>query len=426
MKNAPVILARPLLVVLLLVATVADGAPRRRAARHPWTVDETPESWLRLHATPLASAEIVPFDDDLDPLLDIIGEADVVALGEATHGTHEFHTVRMRIIDFLVRERGFDVVVMEAPFPLLNRVNAYVQGGDDSPRSIMLHAFSLGYYFWDVREIFDLLAWARNYNAQRGDAPPLVFAGADTYDQRAAASAVVDFLRSADPASAARIESDYSCVHTSGVGSFCQGIASEVVAELTRREAELTAQSSPSAFADALQNATVIEQYLTGGTIGTRRDEYLARNTLWLREHRGQSRRVIVWAHQEHVGMTDIEWQSGQVSMGGHLEAALGEEYVVIGTATRTGSFLQWDRGKLSTSVFQPATATGHESFFTRDGRSPLLIPLTGDVPQWLRETRTLQSAPANPTRTRTVTTSLPEKLDAIIYFETTTAARSN
>ena len=79
-----------------------------------------------------------------------------------------------------------------------------------------------------------------------------------------------------------------------------------------------------------------------------------------------------------------------------------------------------------STGTFQISTSTGHESFFALDGRSPLLIPLTGEVPQWLRETRTLQSAPANTSTVRTVTTSLPEKLDAILYFDATTAAHAN
>lgn len=418
-----------LAALLLIVASVLDAAPRRRAVGHPGMPDESPETWLRLNAFPLQTAEVSPLRSDLAPLRTIVGDADVVALGEATHGTHEFYTVRIRMIDYLVREMGFDVVAMEAPFPILNRVNAYVQGAPDSPRSILSAAYALGYYFWDVQELIDLMEWARTYNAERGARPILEFAGFDTYDHRSAATAVIEYLRTADAAAAADAERAYECVFGTGSGSSCSSEAAAVRHALSLRESELAPKTSARAFHDALQNATVVQQYLQDGAYGARRDEYLAANALWIREHRGASRRIIVWAHQAHAEKTPIEWIGGHDSMGQHLDRALGDDYVMIGTATRTGSFLQWNtpRGGVTTAgtyAFPTTTSSGYESFFTRGGAAILLIPLRGALPAWLREPNTLQSAPANPSPIYTLFGSLPEMMDAVVYFETTTPAR--
>lgn len=419
-----------LAALLLIVASVLDAAPRRRAVSHPADPEASPETWLRLNAFPLQTAELSPVRSDLEPLKRIVGDADVVALGEATHGTHEFHTIRIRMIDYLVREMGFDVVAMEAPFPILNRVNAYVQGAPESPRRIIADAWNLGYFFWDVQETLDLMEWARAYNAQRGERPVVEFAGFDTYDHKNAASAVVDYLRAVDATAASEAEVAYQCVVSNASSSFCGDDAAEVRTRLASRESELVAKTTARAFHDALQHATVVQQYLENGGHGAKRDEYLATNTLWIRDHRGASGRVIVWAHQAHVEKTPIEWIRNQPSMGQHLDRALGDEYVMIGTATRTGSFLQWapprnDRpATVGTYAFPQATAGGYESLFARGGASILLVPVRGNVPSWLRATNTLQSAPANPSPAYTLTGSLPEMMDAVIYFETTTPAR--
>src|SRR6185312_7226973 len=70
---------------------------------------------------------------DFDPLLDRIGDARFVLLGEASHGTHEFYRVRAEITKRLIREKGFTAVAVEADWPDAHRVNRFVHGrGDDA------------------------------------------------------------------------------------------------------------------------------------------------------------------------------------------------------------------------------------------------------------------------------------------------------
>src|SRR5258708_1553412 len=80
--------------------------------------------------------------EDYDPLLDLVGDAHFVLLGEASHGTHEFYRERAQITKRLIREKGFTAVAVEADWPDAYRVNRYVRGrGDDAEASDALVGF---------------------------------------------------------------------------------------------------------------------------------------------------------------------------------------------------------------------------------------------------------------------------------------------
>ena len=66
--------------------------------------------------------------DDYDPLLELIGDARFVLLGEASHGTHEFYRERAQITKRLIREKGFNAVAVEADWPDAYRVNRSCRG----------------------------------------------------------------------------------------------------------------------------------------------------------------------------------------------------------------------------------------------------------------------------------------------------------
>src|SRR6187455_3300220 len=130
--------AGSLFLALSLLALTLDAAPRRRAASKCCTYDEsTPAGWLSAHGTVLISADLNSYSGDLSPLGTMIGNSGVVGLGDISHGTHELHTMKLRLIDFLVRNKGFDVVALEASFPIMNRINAYVQGGPGDARAML-------------------------------------------------------------------------------------------------------------------------------------------------------------------------------------------------------------------------------------------------------------------------------------------------
>src|SRR5215213_5007439 len=81
------------------------------------------------------AALAVPLDDadDFDVLLDRIGDARVVMLGEATHGTHEFYRWRAALTRRLITELGFALVAVEGDWPDCDRVDRAVRGRPDAP-----------------------------------------------------------------------------------------------------------------------------------------------------------------------------------------------------------------------------------------------------------------------------------------------------
>jgi erythromycin esterase len=410
------------LAVCLLFSTATAEATRRRSVRIPSTPvisDDTPAGWLAAHAFTLRATSLTSDTSDLAPLRTIVGDADVVGLGDGTHGTSEFYTVKLRLIDYLVRELGFDVISFELSFARADQLNAYVQGGPGDPRALLREAGRLGYFFWDAEEIVEVVEWMRQYNAHRGSRPAVQIAGADIWDPRASAQAVVTYLGTVDPAAADAFESDYACV-LALTGIFplsCPRDAAEAAYQrLAGRAADLGAGAGAAAYETALQNARAIVQSFSFGE----RDDNMAVNVRWLREQRSETGRVVYWAHSEHVGKIASAQTPGG-SAGTFLKRDLGAEYVAIGTTTGSGQYMTWvGSGPSVRKVPVPESGT-YEVYFQLGARPAILIPLRGSVPAWVAEPARYFFAGTGPLEPPYLSGSLTEKLDAIIYIHATT-----
>src|SRR5919206_1094366 len=113
-----------------------------------------------------------PLDDvnDLDPLMDRIGDARYVLLGEASHGTSEFYLSRARLSQRLIREKGFSFIAVEGDWPDCYRLNRYAKNYPSSGSNArdVLHAFERWpTWMWANEEIVELIEWIRRYNDQR-------------------------------------------------------------------------------------------------------------------------------------------------------------------------------------------------------------------------------------------------------------------
>src|SRR5438105_790475 len=110
--------------------------------------------------------------DDYDPLLDLVGDARFVLLGEASHGTHEFYRARAEITRRLIEERGFTAVAVEADWPDAYRVNRFVRGmSEDVTANEALGDFlRFPTWMWRNADVLDFIGWLREHNSQLGDA----------------------------------------------------------------------------------------------------------------------------------------------------------------------------------------------------------------------------------------------------------------
>src|SRR5688572_25133320 len=104
--------------------------------------------------------------DDFDGLMDAIGDAHFVLLGEASHGTHEFYRTRALITLQLILDKGFNAVVVEADWPDAYRVNRYVRGAaDDSTPDAALAGFKrFPQWMWRNHDVIELVEALRNHN----------------------------------------------------------------------------------------------------------------------------------------------------------------------------------------------------------------------------------------------------------------------
>lgn len=152
------------------------------------------------------------------PILDLIGDAGVVLIGEATHGTHEFYDTRAHLTRALISSRGFNVVAVEADWPDAYRANLWVRGrGDDDTAADALSDFvRFPRWMWRNRVVVRFLEWLRTYNLDHAGQRDVGFFGLDLYSLHRSIDAVLRYLDIVDPGSAERARQRYACFDVFG------------------------------------------------------------------------------------------------------------------------------------------------------------------------------------------------------------------
>src|SRR5438093_12390842 len=143
--------------------------------------------------------------NDFGKLLELIGDARFVLLGEATHGTHEFYSERAAITRRLIAEKDFSILAIEADWPDSSRVHRYVRGAAvDANANEALSGFRrFPTWMWRNTVIVELVEWLRGFNS--GLDPkraPAGLYGMDLYSLHGSIDAVLRYVVKVDPASA--------------------------------------------------------------------------------------------------------------------------------------------------------------------------------------------------------------------------------
>jgi erythromycin esterase len=334
-------------------------------ASAPPRATSTPDSvvrWIGQQASPFQTAEPGGSAADLQPLKQIVGSATIVGLGEATHGTHEFFAVKSRTLEFLVKQMGFNTFALENGWAASQPMGRYVSTGEGNPSDLLRHDF---YAAWQTQEFLDLFDAMRQYNADLAHLTKVRFAGIDSWNvTQSAFDAVTSYLQLVDPQQVAHIQAAYAGFRpTSPDPVFVdydgfsrlpqatkqqyQGDAQQVYDLLSGQEAVYEGRSSKQAFEVALQSARVILQYTalgvlipTSGTLFTsdaayaKRDEFMAENVEWLHDQGIANARIVLWAHNVHIGRLHVP-----LSMGTYLSRQYQDGYRPIGLSFFDGAF---------------------------------------------------------------------------------------
>jgi erythromycin esterase-like protein len=307
---------------------------------------------------------------DYDPLMDLIGDARFVLLGEASHGTHEFYKARAEITKRLITEKDFTVVAWEADWPDALRVNRYVRKtSQDADAEEALRGFQrFPTWMWRNADILDLVGWFRSHNAKRpASAPKVGVYGLDLYSLHSSMDAVVHYLEQIDPEAAKEARERYSCFEHFGTDPQAYGMTAsqhrslscedDVVGqliELQRRAADYLRRDGRIA-ADELffaeQNARVAknaEHYYRAMYRGrpntwNLRDTHMVDTLDDLMHHlerQGEQPKAVVWAHNSHLGDARATQmgERGELNVGQLVRERHGRECVNVGFITYTGT----------------------------------------------------------------------------------------
>jgi erythromycin esterase-like protein len=412
---------------------------------------------LEAVAQPLTGAP-----EDYEPLLDLIGDARFVLLGEASHGTHEFYRERAQITKRLIQEKGFTAVAVEADWPDAYRVNRYVRGVSDDTESVEALASFKRFptWMWRNADILDFVGWLRAYNdARPAGATSVGFYGLDLYSLNTSITAVLGYLDKVDPEAARRARYRYGCFEHFGEDTQAYGYAAsiglskscedEVISQLTelqRRAAEYAGRDgrvAPDEFFYTEQNARLVknaEEYYRSmfrGRVSSwnLRDCHMAETLAALATYlqgQGQRAKIVVWEHNSHLGdarATEMG-QAGELNVGQLVRERYGRDAVLIGFSTYSGTVTaatEWG-GPAERKRVRPALPDSYEALFHELDLGRFLVVLRDDAAiASLRRPRLERAIgviyrPETERLSHYFSARLPEQFDAVLHFDQTRA----
>lgn len=350
---------------------------------------------------------------------ELIGDARVVLIGESSHGTHEFYEARAEITKWLIEHKGFNAVAAEADWPDAYRVNRYVRWlSDDSTPEEALRGFErFPAWMWRNTVVRDFVGWLRWHNGRcaADGRRQTGFYGLDLYSLHRSMQEVVAYLDTVDPKAAARARHRYACFDHStgedgqaygyaaafGAGASCERQAVEQLVEMQRDALAYLASDGRLAEDElfyAQQNATTVrdaEAYyrgMFGGRVTSwnMRDEHMAQTLgallAHLDRHAGaEPARIVVWAHNSHVGdarATEVS-ADGQLTIGQLAREQYGEQCRLIGFSTFEGTVTaasDWG-GIAERKVVRPALPGSIEELLHETGKAAFLVPMHDSSP---------------------------------------------
>ncbi len=398
---------------------------------------------------------------DYDSLLAEIGDARLVLIGEATHGTEEFYAERAVFTRRLIEERGFQAVAVEADWPDAFRLNRFVRGtGDDSTAEQALADFRrFPQWMWRNTVVREFIGWLHDYNAgQRDERNQAGFYGLDLYSLNASLQAVIVYLDKVDPEAADRARARYSCFDhfaddaqsygyaaSLGGAESCEEEVVNQLLELQRRTADLAMRDGHMAhdeFFSAEQNARLArnaEEYYRSmfrGRVSSwnLRDMHMADTLDALIDHlqlrNGSPSKIVVWAHNSHLGdaratqMGDV----GEINLGQLSRQRHGHTTFLIGQTTHHGTVTaasNWDAPAERKRV-RPGMARSYEALFHEVEHDAFLLPLRNADPR-LNATRLERAIgviyrPETERASHYFDTRLMDQFDVVIHRDETHA----
>ena len=401
----------------------------------------------------------VPLDGDasLDRLISAAADKELVLLGEASHGTHEYYLWRDKISRRLISEQNFSFIAVEGDFASLYHLNRYVKnldGAANSAREILLKLHRWPTWMWANEEVVALAEWLRSHNDNLPQDKKVGFYGMDVYDEWNSKKAALDLLKTTDQTAYEYVKEQYNCFgqHKGDSWSYAHAVragkencatATKNVVEYIRNNRNNFSELSDDAYFYLLQNTIVVhnaeefyrESIASKGDVSwNSRVHHMHGTVNDLLNLYGKNSKGIVWAHNTHIG--DAEYtnmrKTGEKNIGQLTREGLGNDNVLlIGFTTFEGKVMagsSWGAPMeemtippaISNSIEYKLNQIDQESFyliFDKEDRKKKNLKLMGNR---------AVGVVYNPKRDKRqfVPTIVPMRYDALFFFKKTTALR--
>lgn len=351
----------------------------------------------------------LPEEANLDRLMERIGESKVVLIGEASHGTSEFYSIRARITQRLIEEKGFTIVAAEADWPDAAQIDHYVRHRDTSPAEWT--AFSrFPTWMWRNTETRDFIDWLHEYNKALPSPKRTGFYGLDMYSLFTSINAVVAYLEELDPDLAEVARWRYGCLSpweadpaAYGKAALrdqyqdCENDVAQMLTELYKKRQSYLLNDGER-YLDATQNAELIanaERYYRVMYYGSRaswnlRDQHMFDTLNRVMQAKGEDAKAVVWAHNSHIGdasATEMS-QRGEHNIGQLCRQTFGDASYRIGFGTDHGTVAaasNWDQ-PMEIKQVQPSHPQSYENVFHHTQQAGLMLPLRDNNTQLIQE----------------------------------------
>jgi erythromycin esterase len=393
---------------------------------------------------------------DLQPLFDRIGDARVVMLGEASHGTHEYYTWRAYISKRLIEEKGFSFIAVEGDWPDCYQLNRFIKGYDPVTRNPtdVLHQFNRWpTWMWANWEMVEFANWLQGHNHGKSANKKVGFYGLDVYSLWESMESIMNYLQKTDKAALKVAEEAYRCFEpyrkeegqsyaraSMFVPELCQTEVIDLLSEIRKKMPSYNTDHENVFSAE--QNAIIIvnaERYyramIQGGPHSWNvRDDHMADTLDRLLNFHGPGAKAIVWAHNTHIGdarATDMNaggmFNIGELARMQHHH----RDVVLVGFGSFKGTVIagkSWGAAMQSMKLPEASKASWEFLLHKVNNRNKLLImddlvqhPLMMEMHIGHRAVGVVYD-PRHEKPGNYVPSILPMRYDAFIYLDQTRA----
>jgi erythromycin esterase len=398
------------------------------------------------------SIDLTP--DNLDKVVENIGDANYVLLGESSHGTHEYYSWRAKLSKKLIREKGFSFIAVEGDWPDCYRVNRYVRNYPNSGRSAfdVLHEFNRWpTWMWANWEMVALTDWLKKHNEKLARDKKVGFYGLDVYSLWESLDSIISYLDKVDKNAKETAMNALRCfepyndkegiayAHASKVmPATCEREVLTLLMEITRKipqyntdhEAVLSAEQNAYVIADAEKYYRTMMKF--GPDSWNIRDRHMVETLERLMAFHGKGAKGIIWEHNTHIGDARATSMAseGMTNVGQLLNERHQKEVFSIGFGSYQGTVVAGRRwGDEMRVIYVPEAVAGSWEHFLHQLDARDRITFMGDEmkrvfgksPYGHRAIGVVYD-PKHEKYGNYVPSILPLRYDAFIYIDKTTA----